>query len=163
MYELQWLAFQADMTRVVTFMLGRELNFRTYPEIGIEEGHHGLSHHQDRPEQIEKLARLNTYQTDLFAWYLDKLAATPDGDGTLLDHSLFLYGASLSNPNQHAHFDLPLTVVGGERAQHQGGRHVMFDPARWTPMTNLLLGLLEQVGVRAESLGDSTQRLDISA
>jgi hypothetical protein len=163
MYELQWLAFQADITRVVTFMLGRELNFRTYPEIGIEEGHHGLSHHQDRPEQIEKLARLNTYQTDLFAWYLDKLAATPEGDGTLLDHSLFLYGASLSNPNQHAHFDLPLTVIGGERAQHQGGRHVVFDPKRWTPMTNLLLGLLEQVGVRAESLGDSTGRLDISA
>ena len=163
MYELQWLAFQADLTRVVTFMLGRELNFRTYPEIGIEEGHHGLSHHQDRPGQIEKLARLNTYQTDLFAWYLDKLAATPEGDGTLLDHSLFLYGASLSNPNQHAHFDLPLTVVGGDRAQHQGGRHVVFDPKQWTPMTNLLLGLLEQVGVRAGSLGDSTGRLDISA
>ena len=163
MYELQWLAFQADMTRVVTFMLGRELNFRTYPEIGIEEGHHGLSHHQDRPGQIEKLARLNTYQTDLFAWYLDKLAATPEGDGTLLDHSLFLYGASLSNPNQHAHFDLPLTVVGGDRAQHQGGRHVVFDPKQWTPMTNLLLGLLEQVGVRAATLGDSTGRLDISA
>ena len=163
MYELQWLAFQADLTRVVTFMLGRELNFRTYPEIAIDEGHHGLSHHQDRPEQIEKLARLNTYQTDLFAWYLDKLAVTPEGDGTLLDHSLFLYGASLSNPNQHAHFDLPLTVVGGDRAQHQGGRHVVFDAKRWTPMTNLLLALLEQVGVQVGSLGDSTGRLDMSA
>jgi len=162
MYELQWLAFQADMTRVVTFMLGRELNFRTYPEIGIEEGHHGLSHHQDRPEQIEKLARLNTYQTDLFAWYLDKLESTPEGDGTLLDNSLFLYGASLSNPNQHAHYDLPLTVVGGDRAQHQGGRHIVFEPKAWTPMTNMLLGLLDQVGVPAESLGDSTGRLDIA-
>src|SRR5690606_16266242 len=96
MYELQWLAFQADLTRVVTFMLGRELNFRTYPEIGINEGHHGLSHHGDRPEQLEKLARLNTYQTDLFAWFLEKLRNTPEGDGNLLDHSLFLYGASLS-------------------------------------------------------------------
>jgi hypothetical protein len=160
MYELQWLAFQADMTRVVTFMLGRELNFRTYPEIGIEEGHHGLSHHQDRPQQIEKLARLNTYQADLFAWYLDKLKSTPDGDGTLLDGSLFLYGASLSNPNQHAHYDLPLTVVGGNRAQHEGGRHIVFDAKSWTPMTNLLLSLLDQVGVHAETLGDSTGRLD---
>lgn len=163
MYELQWLAFQADMTRVVTFMLGRELNFRTYPEIGIEEGHHGLSHHQDRPGQIEKLGRLNTYQTDLFAWYLDKLASTPEGDGTLLDHSLFLYGASLSNPNQHAHYDLPLTVVGGDRAQHEGGRHVRFPVESWTPMTNLLLGMLDQVGVHAESLGDSTGRLEIAS
>jgi hypothetical protein len=161
MYELQWLAFQADMTRVVTFMLGRELNFRTYPEIGITEGHHGLSHHQDRPEQIEKLARLNTYQTELFVEFIDRLAGTPEGDGTLLDHTLFLYGASLSNPNLHAHYDLPLTVVGGERAQHQGGRHLVF--AAETPMTNLLLALLDQVGVRADSLGDSTGRLDLSA
>jgi hypothetical protein len=160
MYELQWLAFQADLTRVVTFMLGRELNFRTYPEIGIDEGHHGLSHHQDRPEQIEKLARLNTYQADLFGWFLDKLGSTRDGDGTLLDHSLFLYGASLSNPNQHAHFDLPLVVVGGDAAQHQGGRHVVFARESWTPMANLLLSLLDQVGVHAESLGDSTGRLD---
>ncbi len=105
MYELQWLALQADMTRVVTFMLGRELNFRTYPEIGITEGHHGLSHHQDRPEQIEKLSRLNTYQAQLFREYLDRLAATSEGDGTLLDSTLFLYGASLSNPNLHAHYD----------------------------------------------------------
>jgi hypothetical protein len=163
MYELQWLAFQADMTRVVTFMLGRELNFRTYPEIGVEEGHHGLSHHQDRPEQIEKVAKINTYQTDLFAWYLDKLAATPEGDGTLLDHSLFLYGASLSNPNQHAHYDLPLAIVGGDRAQHQGGRHVVFDANSWTPMTNLLLGMLDQVGVNAEALGDSTGRIDVDS
>jgi hypothetical protein len=145
------------MTRVVTFMLGRELNFRTYPEIGITEGHHGLSHHQDRPEQLEKLARLNTYQTQLFVWFLDKLASTPDGDGTLLDHSLFLFGASLSNPNLHAHYDLPITVVGGGTARHAGGRHLVF-PAE-TPMTNLLLALLDDVGVSAESLGDSTGRL----
>jgi hypothetical protein len=159
MYELQWLALQADMTRVVTFMLGRELNFRTYPEIGINEGHHGLSHHQDRPEQLEKLSRLNTYQTELFREYLDRLDATAEGDGTLLDHSLFLYGASLSNPNLHAHYDLPLTMVGGGRALHAGGRHLVFPQE--TPMTNLLLAMLDKAGVRVESLGDSTGHLPV--
>jgi hypothetical protein len=159
MYELQWLAFQADLTRVVTFMLGRELNFRTYPEIGFNEGHHGVSHHGDRPEQIEKLARLNTYQTDLFASFLAKLKATPDGDGTLLDHSLFLYGASLSNPNLHAHYDLPLTLVGGAGGALEGNRHLVF-PAE-TPMTNLLLAMLDKVGVPTASLGDSTEPLSI--
>jgi hypothetical protein len=159
MFELQWLAFQADMTRVVTFMLGRELNFRTYPEIGINEGHHGLSHHQDRPEQLEKLSRLNTYQTELFKGHLEQLDATPEGGGSLLDHSLFLYGASLSNPNLHAHYNLPLTMVGGERAQHQGGRHLVFPDE--TPMTNLLLAMLDKVGVEAASLGDSTGHLPV--
>jgi hypothetical protein len=159
MYELQWLAFRADATRVVTFMLGRELNFRTYPEIGITEGHHGLSHHQDNPNQLAKYARLNTFQTELFAWFLDKLQATPEGDGTLLDHSMFLYGASLSNPNLHAHYDLPLAVVGGGAGQIQGGRHLVF--RNETPMTNLLLSLLDKVGVHAETLGDSTGRLQV--
>jgi hypothetical protein len=159
MYELQWLAFQADMTRVVTFMLGRELNFRTYPEIGFLEGHHGVSHHGDRPEQLEKLARLNTYQTELFAGFLNKLKSTPDGDGTLLDHSLFLYGASLSNPNLHAHYDLPLTLVGGAGGALEGDRHVVF-PAE-TPMANLLLTMLDKVGVPTESIGDSTEPLRV--
>jgi hypothetical protein len=159
MYELQWLALQADMTRVITFMLGRELNFRTYPEIGITEGHHGLSHHQDRPEQLEKLSRLNTYQTDLFREYLDKLDSTPEGDGTLLDHSLFLYGASLSNPNLHAHYNLPLTMIGGARSLHDGGRHLVFPQE--TPMTNLLLAMLDKVGVAPDRLGDSTGRLAV--
>ena len=159
MYELQWLAFQADLTRVVTFMLGRELNFRTYPEIGINEGHHGLSHHQDKPEQLEKLSRLNTYQTDLFRWYLDKLDSTPEGDGTMLDQSLFLYGASLSNPNLHAHYDLPITMIGGDRSIHRGGRHLVFPQD--TPMTNLLLAMLAKVGVEADSLGDSTGHLPV--
>ena len=122
MYDLQWLAFRADITRVTTFMLGRELNFRTYPEIGITEGHHGLSHHGDRAEQLAKYARLNTYQAQLFAGFLEKLRATPDGDGTLLDHSMFLYGAGLSNPNLHAHTNLPLAVFGGGV---KGGRHMV--------------------------------------
>jgi len=161
MYELQWLAFRSDLTRVITFMLGRELNFRTYPEIGITEGHHGLSHHQDRPEQIEKLARLNTYQTELFAEFLERMASTPEGDATLLDHSLFMYGASLSNPNLHAHYDLPITYIGGNRRDHGFGRHLIF-PSE-TPMTNFLLSLLDKVGVHADALGDSSDRLDISA
>ena len=156
MFELQWLAFRGDLTRVVTFMLGRELNFRTYPEIGINEGHHGLSHHQDNPAQLAKYARLNTYQTELFAWFLEKLRATPDGDGSLLDHSLFLYGAGLSNPNLHAHYDLPLAVVGGAGGV-RGGRHVAF--RQETPMTNLLLSMLDKVGAPAGTLGDSTGRL----
>jgi hypothetical protein len=158
MYELQWLAFRADLTRVVTFMLGRELNFRTYPEIGITEGHHGLSHHQDNPAQLAKYAKLGTYQAELFSWFLEKLRSTPEGDGTLLDHSLFLYGAGLSNPNLHAHYDLPLAVVGGAAGRLAGGRHLVYRAE--TPMTNLLLTLLDKAGVRAETLGDSTGRLD---
>jgi hypothetical protein len=156
MYELQWLAYRADITRVTTFMLGRELNFRTYPEIGITEGHHGLSHHADRPEQIAKYAKLGVHQAQLFAAFLQKLQDTPEGDGTLLDHSLFLYGAGLSNPNTHAHVDLPLLVVGGRL---DGGRHVISKGQ--VPMTNLLLSLLDKVGVHADTLGDSTGRIDI--
>jgi hypothetical protein len=159
MYDLQWLAFRADITRVVTFMLGRELNFRTYPEIGITEGHHGLSHHQDNPTQLAKYAKLNTYQTELFAWFLDKLQSTSEGDGTLLDHSMFLYGAGLSNPNLHAHYDLPLALVGGGAGQLKGGRHMVFREE--TPMTNLLLSLLDKAGVHAGRLGDSTGRIAI--
>jgi hypothetical protein len=140
-------------------MLGRELNFRTYPEIGFNEGHHGVSHHGDRPEQIEKLARLNTYHTELFASFLAKLKETPEGDGTLLDHSLFLYGAALSNPNLHAHYDLPLTLVGGAGGALEGDRHLVF-PAE-TPMTNLLVSMLDKVGTPVDKLGDSTEPLPI--
>jgi Protein of unknown function (DUF1552) len=159
MYELQWLAFRADLTRVVTFMLGRELNFRTYPEIGVTEGHHGLSHHQDRPEQIAKYAKVGVYQAQLFAGFLEKLQSTSDGDGTLLDHSLFLYGAGLSNPNTHAHTDLPLLVVGGRDARIEGNRHLVFRGQK--PMTNLLLSLLDRVGVHADTLGDSNGRIEM--
>jgi hypothetical protein len=157
MYELQWLAFRADLTRVVTFMLGRDLNFRTYPEIGVTEGHHGLSHHQDRPEQITKYSKVGTYQAQLFAWFLEKLKSTPEEDGTLLDHSVFLYGAGLSNPNTHAHTDLPLLVVGGKDSQIEGNRHLVFRGQ--TPMTNLLLTLLDKVGAHTETLGDSNGRI----
>ena len=157
MYELQWLAFQADLTRVVTFMLGRELNFRTYPEIGLTQGHHTMSHHQERPENIERYAKLNTYQTDLFAWFLNKLATTPEGDGTLLDHSLFLYGGAFGNPNLHAHIDLPLALVGGPAGRLGGGQHQV-EP-NGTPLSNLLLTMLDGADVRIEALGDSTGRV----
>src|SRR5688500_8372746 len=159
MYELQLLAFRADLTRVVTFMLGRELNFRTYPEIGVTEGHHGLSHHQDRLDQIAKYAKVGVYQAELFRGFLEKLRATPDGDGTLLDHSLLLYGAGLSNPNTHAHTDLPLLVVGGRDSRIEGNRHIAFRGQ--TPMTNLLLTMLDKVGVNADTLGDSNGRVPI--
>jgi hypothetical protein len=159
MYELQWLAFQADMTRVITFMLGRELNFRTYPEIGLDRGHHTMSHHQDRPEMLATYAKLNTYQTDLFAWFLDKLQSTPEGNGSLLDHSLFLYGSAMSNPNLHAHFDLPIALVGGASGGHSGGRHLV-QPAN-TPMTNLLVSMLDKVDVPIDALGDSTGRVEL--
>jgi hypothetical protein len=157
MYELQRLAFQADVTRVVTFMLGRELNFRSYPEIGITEGHHGLSHHSDNPAQMARYSKVNVYHTQLFASFLEKLRATADGDGTLLDHSLLLFGAGLSNSNLHTHYDLPLLVAGGG---FKGGRHVVYP--KETPMTNLLLGMLDRAGVPAETLGDSTGKLQIA-
>jgi len=156
LYDMQWLAFRADITRVTTFMLGRELNFRTYPEIGVTEGHHGLSHHGDRQEQLEKYAKVGVYQAELFAKFLEKLRSTPDGAGTLLDSSMFLYGAGLSNPNLHAHTDLPLVVFGGGI---KGGRHLV--TPRETPMTNLLLSMLEKSGVPAESLGDSNGRVEL--
>jgi hypothetical protein len=156
MFDMVALAWQADITRVVTFMLGRELNFRTYPEIGITEGHHGLSHHGDDPAKLAKYATLGTYQTQLFARFLDKLETTPEGAGSLLDRSLLLYGAGLSNPNLHAHTDLPLLVAGGGL---RGGRHLTYPVG--TPMTNLLLSMLDKSGVPAETLGDSTGRLDI--
>lgn len=160
MLDLQWLAYQADLTRVFTFMFGREISSRIYPELGLTEGHHAISHHGDNPENILKLAKLNTHQTDLFASFLEKLRSTPDGDGSLLDHSLLLYGAGLSNPDIHSHVDLPLLVIGGEAVHLKGGRHLAY-PAQ-TPMTNLLVSMLDKVGVPVESVGDSTGRLNLN-
>jgi hypothetical protein len=154
LFDLQRLAFQADLTRVFTFMLGREVNSRTFPEIGITEPHHGISHHQDDAKQIEKLSKINTYQTELVASFLSKLRMTADGDGTLLDHSIVLFGAGLSNPNTHSHLDLPISLVGGGGGRLEGGRHIRCAPE--TPMTNLLVSLLDKVGVQVERLGDST-------
>ena len=158
MYDLQWLAYQADVTRVFTFMLGREVNSRTFPEIGISEPHHGISHHRDDPRQLEKLTKINTYLTELFASFLQRLTSTPDGDGHLLDHALLLFGAGLSNPNTHSHLDLPLAIVGGGAGHLKGDRHIQC-PAN-TPMTNLLLSILDKAGVSEEKLGDSTGRIE---
>ncbi len=159
MFDLQWLAYQADITRVFTFMYGREVGSRTYPEIGLAGGHHAMSHHGDRPEALERYARLNTYQTELFRYFVDRLASTPDGDGTLLDHSLLLYGAGMSNPNIHSHNDIPLVLVGGASGKLRGGRHLAA-PLK-TPMTNLLVSMLDKSGVRVDRLGDSTGRLGL--
>ena len=158
MFELTSLAYQVDMTRVFTFMLGRELNGRAYPEIGIPDSHHGLSHHRYDLEKLAQLAKINTYHVSLFTHFLDELANTPDGDGSLLDHSLLMYGASLSDSNKHSHFDLPLLLVGGGAGQLKGGRHLQYP--RDTPMTNLLVSQLDKAGVRLDDgLGDSTGRL----
>ena len=158
MFELLSLAYQVDMTRVFTFMLGRELNGRAYPELGIPDAHHGLSHHRDDPAKLAQMAKINTYHVSLFADFLDALASTPDGDGSLLDHSLLLYGAALSDSNKHSHFDLPLVLVGGAAGQLKGGRHLQYP--RDTPMTNLLMSQLDKAGVRLDDgLGDSTGRL----
>ena len=158
MFNLTALAYQVDMTRVFTFMLGRELNGRAYPEIGIPDSHHGLSHHRYDLEKLAQLAKINTYHVSLFTHFLDELANTPDGDGSLLDHSLLMYGASLSDSNKHSHFDLPLLLVGGGAGQLKGGRHLQYP--RDTPMTNLLVSQLDKAGVRLDDgLGDSTGRL----
>src|SRR3979411_1402349 len=137
MYDLMALAYQANITRVFTYMVAREESNKTYPQVGVHDGHHATSHHQNRPEKIEKLVKLQQYHVGLFADFLKKLQSIPDGDGTLLDHSLLLYGSNMSNSNVHNHFPLPNLVVGGATGQHSGGRHLKF--ADHTPMTNLLL------------------------
>jgi hypothetical protein len=159
MYELQVLAYQAEITRVSTFMVARDLSQRTFPQIGVPEPHHSVSHHGNNPVMIAKLEKINNYHATLFAYFLDKLRSTPDGDGNLLDHSMILYGSSMSNPNEHNHFPLPLLVAGGASGKLQGGRHVKF-PER-TPMSNLLLAVLEKAGIDRDSLGDSTGMLTI--
>ncbi len=159
MYELQVLAFQAEITRVSTFMVARDLSQRTFPQIGVPEPHHSVSHHGNNPIMIAKLEKINNYHATLLAFFLEKLRSTPDGDGNLLDHSMILYGSSMSNPNEHNHFPLPLLVAGGACGKLEGGRHLKF-PER-TPMSNLLLGLLEKAGVDRGSLGDSTGMLTI--
>ena len=158
MFDLTALAYQADITRVFTFMLGRELNGRAYPHLGIPDSHHGLSHHRDDPQKLALLAKINTYHVTLFHLFLETLAQTPDGDGSLLDHSLLMYGASLSDSNKHLHYDLPLMLVGGSGGQLRGGRHLQYP--RDTPMTNLLVSMLDKSGVTPhDGLGDSTGRL----
>jgi len=160
MYDLLALAWQANITRVFTFMVAREESNKTYPQVGVHEGHHATSHHQNRADKIEKLAKIQAYHIGLFGEFLQKLKSTPDGDGSLLDHSLILYGSNMSNSNLHNHFPLPNLVVGGAAGHHQGGRHLKYPDH--TPMTNLLLSTLDKVGVPMDALGDSTGKLDES-
>ena len=159
MFDLAALAFQADITRVFTLLLGREQTNRPYPNIGVPEAHHAVSHHQNDPAKLAKCAKINAYHIELLARFAEKLKATPDGDGTLLDNSMVLQGSGLSNSDQHSHIDLPLVVVGGGGGRLKGGRHLKFP--KDTPMNNLHLALLEKVGVPVEKLGDSTGRIDL--
>jgi hypothetical protein len=154
MFDLMAIAFQADITRISTFMMAREVSYRTFPKLGIAEAFHPASHHQNNPTRIETLQKINQHHVSLVASFLDRLKATPDGDGTLLDHSLILYGSAMSNSNVHNHAPLPVLVAGGAAGQIRGGRHLTY--ADGTPMSNLLLTILNKAGVRQDSVGDSS-------
>ena len=158
MFDLQVLAFQADITRVVTFQLSRELSNRTYPEIGVPDAHHPTSHHGNDPEKIAKCAKISTFHVSLFAQFLEKLKATPDGEGSLLDHTVYLYGSGMGNPSLHDHENLPILVAGGAACGMKGGRHITYD--KGTPLANLHLTLLDRVGVRLDSFADSDGKID---
>ena len=153
MFDLQVLALQGDVTRVITFQLARETSNRTYPEIGVPDPHHPLTHHGNDPAKIERMSKINTFHVSLFAEYLQKLDATRDGDGSLLDHSLVLYGSGMGNPNKHDHSNLPILVAGGGAAGIKGNRHIRFDKV--TPLANLHLTLLDRAGVHLEKFADS--------
>jgi Protein of unknown function (DUF1552) len=153
LYDLQLLAYQSDLTRVITFMYGREQTGRPYPQIGVPEPHHPLTHHQANPEKMAKCAKIQRYHIALFAEYLGKLRNTPDGDGTLLDHVILLFGSGISNSDRHTHGPLPTFLVGGGGGTLKGGRHLVYP--EHTPLTNLQLTLLNKLGVPAEKLGDS--------
>jgi len=158
MFDLQVLALQGDITRVITFQLARELSTRTYPEVGVPDPHHPISHHGNDPEKIAKLAKINEFHVSLFAEFLEKLKATPEGNGSLLDHSVYLYGSGMGNPSTHDHDNLPILVAGGSACGLKGGRHIKFETGR--PLANLHLTLLDRVGVHLDSLGDSNGRLE---
>jgi hypothetical protein len=158
MFDLQVLALQGDVTRVITFQLARETSNRTYPEIGVSDPHHPLSHHGNDPEKIARMAKINQFHVSLFAEFLGKLKSTPDGNGSLLDHSLYLYGSGMGNPNVHDHKNLPILVAGGAAGGMKGGRHIKFEKP--TPLANLHLTLLDRVGVRLDSFADSQGKID---
>lgn len=154
MYDLMTIAYEADITRVFTFMMAREISNRTYPQVGVNEGHHAVSHHANRADKIQWNSQIQGYHVSLFKRFLEKLDSTPDGDGSLLDNSLLLYGSNMSNSNAHDHFPLPNVLVGGARGRHSGGQHIK--EVDHTPMTNLILTMLHKADVPVESLGDST-------
>jgi hypothetical protein len=159
MFELLLLAYQTDLTRVGTFLLARELSVRTYPEIGVPDPHHPLSHHQDNPEKLAKQAKLNVFHLKQFAQFLERMAATPDGEGSLLDHTLLLCGSGMSNSNLHLPRNVPTIVVGGRTFNIAGGRHVQNPDG--TPLTNLQLTLMDRMNVPVENFGDSNGRINL--
>jgi hypothetical protein len=155
MIDLQVLAMQADLTRVSSFMLGREISNRTYPEVGVPDAHHMLSHHGGDPDKVEKLKRINQLHMQQFAYYLERMSTTKDGEGTLLDSTLVLEGASLGEPNEHDNMNLPIIVAGGGL---RGNRHLVVD--KHTPMANLMLSMINAMGIPQDKFGDSTGSLD---
>ncbi len=158
MFDLQLLAYQGDITRITTFQIARETSNRSYPEIGISDPHHPLSHHGDNPEKIEKMSKINAFHVSLFAEYLERLKNTPEGNGSLLDNVLLLYGSGIGNPNIHNHSNLPVIVAGGAAGGMKGNRHIRYEKP--TPLANLHLSLLDKVGVKIDQFGDSTGKLD---
>src|SRR6266550_1990742 len=158
MFDLQVLALQGDVTRVITFQLARETSNRTYPEIGVSDPHHPLSHHGNDPEKIARMAKINQFHVSLFAEFLGKLKATREGNGTLLDHSLILYGSGIGNPNVHDQTNLPILVAGGGASGMKGGRHIKYDKPK--PLANLHLTLLDKVGVHLDKFADSDGKVD---
>ena len=159
MFDLQLLAFRSDITRVFTMIMSRELSSRTFAAIGVPDQHHAVSHHRNDPDMITKKAKIDTYQVELLAYFLERMRDTPDGAGTLLDHSLITYGSGMGDGNLHRHADLPCLLAGGLAGSVKTGRHIRYELD--TPMSNLLLTVLDHVGVPLEKLGDSTGRLPI--
>lgn len=159
MFDLQAVAFQADVNRISTFMMSRELNNRTYPQIGVPD-HHSVSHHQYVPHQVET-QKINTYHVLLFWRFLDKLQKTEDGEGSLLDHMMILYGSGMGDGNVHSHEPISVLLAGGALGQIRAGRHIQ--PAKGTPIANLLVHLLDMAGVAADSIGDSGQARGLAA
>jgi hypothetical protein len=158
MFDLQALAWQVDVTRVATYLMGREISNRAYPEIGVATAHHPLSHHQNDPDMVARLAKINTLHVQMFSHLVDRLRNTRDGDGSLLDHSLLLYGAGMSESNLHLHENLPTLLVAGKAFGIAGGRHLRYAD---TPFTNLQLTILERMGAAVEKFGDSTGELNL--
>jgi Protein of unknown function (DUF1552) len=158
MFDLQVLAFQADITRIITFQLTRELSNRTYPEIGVADPHHPTSHHGNDPEKVAKIAKINTFHVSLFAQHLEKMKATPDGDGSLLDNTIYLYGSGMGNPSLHDHENLPILVAGGRSYGVKGGQHIRYEKPM--PLANLHLTLLDHAGIHLDSFGDSDGKVD---
>jgi len=159
MFDLMALAYQADITRVTTFMLARELSPRAYPQIGVPDAHHGISHHQNDPVKMQGHAKINTYHVMLFSRFLDKLKNTPDGDGSLLDHSMLVYGSGMANGNQHTHNPLPMVIAGGANGELKGNRHIA--ARKDTPLGNALVSFVGKAGIEVDAVGLSNGRLDI--